>query len=441
MTTSKARAADLLRRFGRKNRLLAAIVAASALAAGTLMATAPRPEAPAVEEKAWPVSAVAPRTATLSPELQLFGRVESPHHSVLGSAIAAEVRTVHAQEGQRVRKGDLLVSLDPREEQLLQDQAEADLADAEARLAALRTDFATERQVLAHMRELYELTSTKAERLKNLNQRQLIATEQMENTLQEVARQGIELARQQSLVDKHPQRLASARSEVERARARADNQRLNLERTEIRAPFDGRVSRLLTAPGDRVGVGSDLVALYDTGALQVRAALPSDRLAPLKQALADGRPVVAYTDDGTRVVLADLAGAVEQGRSGVDGLFALPDGGAGLELGRAVAMRVLLPPVENLVALPLQSLYNNNRVYVIEQQRLRGIDVTPVGQRVGEAGELEVLVSAAPLPGDASILASSLPRAATGLRVRTVTPDLAATADSADGKGPSARPG
>jgi HlyD family secretion protein len=423
----------LARRISRKNRLLIAILGGCALATGTLMATAPQPDPPASEEKSWPVSTVTAQPATLSPELQLYGRVESPHHASLSSALSAQVLAVHVQEGQRVEAGELLLSLDPGEEQLRLQQAEADVQDAQARLAEVETDFGTDQQVLGHMRELYELTSAKAERLKNLNQRQLIATEQMENTLQEVARQGIELARQQALVDKHPQRLASARAAVEHARAALDNQRLNLERTRILAPFDGRISALQASPGDRVTAGSPLLSLYDTGALQVRAALPSASLPTLKQALAEGRSITAWVgDEDIPLALSELAGAVERGRSGVDGLFALPEGGAGLELGRAVALTLALPPVDNAVALPLQSLYNNQRIYVIEDQRLRGIDVQPLGQRIGDRGELQVLVDGGQLPAGASVLATSLPRAATGLRVAPVGSALARR-DSGDG--------
>lgn len=430
-----------LRGVGRKNRVLAGIVAISALAAGTLMATAPHPEPTAVEEKAWPVTTVSAQAGTLAPELQLFGLVESPHHARLSSAIAAEVLRVHVQEGQRVHEGALLISLDAEEERLKMQRAEADLREAEAQLATVQRDLETNRQVLAHMQQLYDLTSAKAERLKNLAGRQLIATEQMENTLQEVARQGIELARQRALVDKHPQRLATAEAALERARAAAENQRLNLARTEIRAPFPGRVSHLLASPGDRVATGSELLSIYDTGALQVRAALPPASLAALKQALDSGRPVTARIEgNAAPLPLSELAAAVEQGRSGVDGLFALPDGGAGLELGRAVELRLDLPPVEDVVALPLQSLYNNSRIYVVEEGRLRGIPVSLRGQRTNADGELEILVDAGPLPVRAEVLATSLPKAASGLLVEAIATAIASSDAKSQAKDDAAIP-
>ncbi len=204
----------------RKNKLLLAAVIATATATTTLLATAPRHDPSVVQEKVWPVSAVTVERSYEAPELQLFGRVETPRHARISSAIGAEVMQVHVAEGQQVRAGDMLVSLDAEEQDLQLRQREADLVESESSLAALERDFVTELEVLQHMRDLLALTEAKAQRLRTLYGKQLIATEQLENIQQEVARQGIEVARQQALVDKHPQRLRTAQAELQRASAR-----------------------------------------------------------------------------------------------------------------------------------------------------------------------------------------------------------------------------
>ncbi len=426
---------------GRKNILLLVILAVTFLLAGGLMVTGPQPAPVEVVERSWPVTGVTVSRESLSPELRLFGRVETPHHSTLRSAISAQIKTLHVREGQQVEAGQILVSLDPADEALRLQQAEADLAEARAQLAALQTDFAAERQVLGHMEELYAFTRAKADRLRDLNQRQLIATEQMENTLQEVARQGIELARQQSSVNKHPQRLASAEAVLERARARVATQRLNLERTSLRAPFAGRVSALLAAPGDRVDTGGSLLTLYDTSRLQVRAAVPSDQIGVLRDAMTRGQRVTASTVDGALTLqLTELASQVDRGHSGVEALFELPGAGHQLELGRALELRLAMPQMAGVIALPLQSLYGNERIYLIEEQRLRGVEVTLLGQRHDAGGNLQVLVRSAAVKDGAEVLATSLPRASSGLRVETVGTRVAGR--DRDGQdSPSRRPG
>jgi RND family efflux transporter MFP subunit len=421
---------NLLRRINakisRKNKVLAAIVTASMISTGTLMATAPKHDPAEVEEKSWPVSSVTAHIETLAPELQLFGRVETPNHATLSAAVEAQVLALAVQEGQAVKAGELLVALDPAEEQLRLQQREADLSDARSLLQSAHRDITTDREVLAHMEDLHALTRSKAQRLKTLNTKQLIATEQLENTLQEVARQAIELSRQQALVDNHSNRLASAEAAVERASAQLENQRLNLARTEIRAPFDGRVSSMLVSPGDRVRLGQELVAVYDTSAMQVRVPVPTDAIAQLKSALRMGTDIRAtLTDSGLVAELSQLAGAVSQGRTGADAIFTVADPHNFLELGRAVDVKIKLPEIDNVIALPLYSIYGNRRVYVIEEERLRSVSIAPLGQRVNGAGDVEVLIDGSQLAAGAAILATNLPKATSGLKVQVINNEIA----------------
>ncbi|QIB66667.1 efflux RND transporter periplasmic adaptor subunit [Kineobactrum salinum] len=422
------------RALSHKNKLLLAAALVTATATTALLATAPRHDPSVVEEKVWPVSAVAVERSYEAPELQLFGRVETPRHARISSAVGAEVIRVHVSEGQQVRAGDPLVSLDAEEQELQLRQREAELMESESSLAALEHDFATELEVLEHMQHLLALTRAKAERLQTLYGKQLIATEQLENIQQEVARQGIEVARQQALVNKHPQRLRTARAELQRARARYDDQQRKLDQTELRAPFDGRISGLSAAPGDRIQAGATLLSLYDNQALQLRVPLPTAAAATLKQALQRGDTITATLAAGQgSAELLQLASEIERGASGGVAIFALPSGsGAMLELGKAVDLRVRLPEVGPVLALPMQSLYENRRIYLVQGERLQGVDVAPLGTRHNALDELEVLIDATALPASTRVLSSDLPAASSGLRVEVVNarePGIAASTD------------
>ncbi|MEP0202428.1 MAG: efflux RND transporter periplasmic adaptor subunit [Halioglobus sp.] len=423
------------KKIGRKNKILAAIVGASFIFTGTLMATAPKHDPAEIEEKSWPVSSITARSETLSPELQLFGRVETPNHATLSAAVETQVTVLAVQEGQAVKAGELLVALDPAEERLHLQQREADLSDARSLLQSAHRDITTDREVLAHMEDLHALTRSKAQRLKTLNSKQLIATEQLENTLQEVARQSIELSRQQALVDNHSNRLASAEAAVERASAALENQRLNLARTDVRAPFDGRVSKMLVSPGDRVRPGQELVSVYDTSAMQVRVPIPTDAIMQLKSALRMGTDIRAtLTDSGLVAELSQLAGAVSQGRTGADAIFTVADPHNFLELGRAVDVKIRLPKIDSVIALPLYSIYSNRRVYVIEDERLRSVAIAPLGQRINSEGEIEVLIDESQLAAGTTVLATNLPKATSGLKVQVIN-DNRALASVANGAG------
>ena len=181
-------------KFSRKNRVLAIITLLGLASTGTLMATAPKHDANEVEDKAWPVTSMPVATADIVPELRLFGRIETPRHARLTAAVTATVTSVAINEGQMVAAGDILMTLDDADEELHLLQREADAAQAQAALTTSKQEFAVDRQVLQHIQELHSLTLSKRGRLVKLQQQNLVATEQLEDTRALVARQAIQLA-------------------------------------------------------------------------------------------------------------------------------------------------------------------------------------------------------------------------------------------------------
>jgi HlyD family secretion protein len=418
-----------------KNRRFALVALAGMLGAGGLMATAPQHEPPMNREKVWTVTATTPKAEYISPELQLFGRIETPRHTQLGAALDSRVLAVYASEGQSVAAGQLLVVLDDEEQSLQLRQRAAELTEARATLEALHTDFASERAILEQQQALLDLTRSRVDRLQTLHARQLVATEQLESQQREAASQHIEFARQQALVAKQPQRLASAQAQLESAAAREEDQQRSLQQAAIRAPFAGRIARLQVAPGDRVRPGQPLLALYDDRALQLRVPVPGSLAATLKQALAAGDAVEAFVgEQQIPAQLLQLASEVGHGSTGLEAIFALPESaGASHELGRAVDLFLRLPATGPAVALPLQSLYGQKRIYLVENSRLRGLEVMPLGSRRNALGELEVLVDASAIPANSLVLTSDLPQATSGLPVEVIKAVASADAENATG--------
>jgi multidrug efflux pump subunit AcrA (membrane-fusion protein) len=415
---------NLHKRISRKNRLLVLIACGGMAATGTLMATAPRHDDVQAQEKAWPVSARLVEPADLSPELRLFGRVETANHAQLTAAVTATVQNVNVSEGERVHKGQVLLILDDADEQLHYQQRLADTEQAAADLESTRAQLDNDQQVLSHMRELLELSRAKRARHETLRQSNVMALEQLEDTRVQLARQAILTAQQQLKVDDHPQRLAAAQARLNRTQALLQEQELTLSRTIILSPFEGRISEITVAPGERVMEGQQLLSLYDTDALRVRATIPGSNVVDVKRALREGAPIyarIASAEGVTQLRLKQLAGEVRRGSAGVDGLFEIRSEKVFLELGRAVDMTIVLPVLEQVAAVPVRSIHGDDRVYTIVDGRLQAIAVSNMGQRVNSAGELEILLRAPELQTATPILTTSLPRASSGLRVEVIS--------------------
>jgi hypothetical protein len=204
-----------------------------------------------------------------------------------------------------------------------------------------------------------------------------------------------------------------------------DQAQLDLERTRIKAPFSGRIIRVLVAPGERVQVGELLVEAYPMAHLEIRAQIPFPHLPAVRAALAEETdlPATGQVDGCTpQAALTRLGGEVNRGSGGMEALFGIRQGSECLVLGRLLPLVVNLPPREGLVELPFEALYGLQRVYRLEDGRMAAVEVKRIGERRTPDGEMRVLVRSPRLQKGDRIITTQLPNAVTGLKVMVANP-------------------
>ena len=410
----------LVTRVSLKTRIVLAIVGLSVLSSVGLVALAPAPDHVAVEEGGVPVSSLVVARETLAPQVRLYGRVETPNAARLTALISAPVAMLAVREGDRVDAGAALVQLDVTDVQLAFKRADAELAQARADREVLRMNGAEDRAVLAHQERLAETAEAKAAWHRELFAQGSIARQTLNAAQNEADAQAMALIQQRAQVASFDHRLARAEASVARAEATLAEAGVNLARATISAPFPGRVTRILVAPGELVSPGAVVVEIYDDTRLEIRVPVPNLHLPEVEDALAAGERLAAVADFGDGAgtgYLERLVGAVEKGRSGVDGLVRLADDVNPPDLGRAVELRMTLRPVADVVALPVQAVYGQRRVFLIEEGLLVGVEIERVGEMTTEAGEYRLLVRAPELADGSKVLATQLSNAVTGLRV------------------------
>jgi len=400
------------------------ILLLAGFAAAALIATKPRPAPVQVEERAWLVSAQSVRPDRYAPTLTLYGRVESLWSSELTAGIAADVRAVAVVEGDQVVKDQVLVRLDDRDARLQLAQREAELRQAEARISAEMRRHEADLEALPREQRLLNLTRDEVARLQDLVTKNLGAQSQLDTARQAAERQAIALSARRQAVDEHTARLAELEAARARAEALRDQSQLELERCEVRAPFDGRIVKVLVSPGRRARVGDPLVSLFDTDEMVVRAQLPNRHLAEIRAAKAAGQALTASGEiDGVRLhaSLRSLAGETASGSGGVDGLFTVTEGGTQISQGRFVRLELVLPERDGLLALPHEAIYGTDSIYLLDaQSRMRAQRVERVGELLLDSGETRVLARAPELGEGATVITTQLPNALDGLLVRVV---------------------
>lgn len=153
---------------------------------------------------------------------EFTGRMEAVNAVEIRPRVSGYIRRVAFNEGNGVRKGQLLFEIDPRPYQ-------AELARAEAELERART--------------AASLAGREVERAQRLVAVQAISREEFD-----------------SRTSAH----ASGDAGVRAAEAAVAVARLNLEWTEVRSPIAGRVSRAEVTPGNLVQAGNDDASLLTT---------------------------------------------------------------------------------------------------------------------------------------------------------------------------------
>jgi len=194
------------------------------------------------------------KSAALSSGPAITGSIQPERRADLRAEIQAIVLQVVKENGDAVRRGDLLVRLD--------DTAIRDaLASAEA---------ASRAAVLAN-----EQAERQYERMKTLR--------------------GSGMASAQALDDAEGRRNAAA-SELEASKTRVVLARQQLARTEVRAPFDGVVTDRKVSPGDTAQLGKELLKVIDPNSMRFEAMVSADNVGDVKNGQAVHFRVNGYGD-------------------------------------------------------------------------------------------------------------------------------------------------
>ncbi len=368
-----------------------------------LKATRPTPEPAAVQERVWRVETVTVTPGLHSPVLSLFGRVEAPDRIRAAAPVAGRLLEVKVRDGELVTQGQLLARLDP--------------ADLEPNLAQARADLAKEELKRIHDQEALEqeqtvlaLAEAAVGRAQKVQSQKLGTATDVDLAQEQLARARLAATLRRQSIAEHPARLASLKArlaEAERDAARA----------EIKAPFDARIGTVEAGAGDQLQTNQTILTLYPVDGLYVRAKIPGNRGEELRAALADGQRLTARGSHAGRpfaAVLERLAG--EADARGVDALLKL-DGGADLPLGAFVDLVLQRPAAPDSIALPFAALNGGNRVFLLNEGRLKAVTVERVGE-VNEEGVSEVLVRAPGLRPGVRVMTTHLPNAVDGLKVQ-----------------------
>jgi multidrug efflux pump subunit AcrA (membrane-fusion protein) len=138
-----------------------------------LKGSKPDREKPEVKEKVWQVDVMLAVKQNISPELTLYGRVESPKLLNAAAPGSGVISQVLVQDGTQVKQGDILVSMDQRDFTSVMVQARSDLTSIRNQIIELKIRHRSNRAALKTERELLNLANANVQRMLKLKQKNL----------------------------------------------------------------------------------------------------------------------------------------------------------------------------------------------------------------------------------------------------------------------------
>ena len=383
-----------------------------------LKSSRPEPPRAAPEERAWLVESAVVEPAPRHPVLTLYGEVTNPDRLTVRAPLSARVESVPVENGARVEAGELLVALDRRDFQPVLDRARANLADLEAQIRQARASHEADQAALALEREIVENAQAALNRSRDLRQRNLASQADLDAARDALSQARLSLNTRRERLATFESRLAGLEARRDAAAADLAAAERDADRARVTAPAEGLVGPVEVTAGALVNANAALLDFFPWAGFELRALIPTARMATLADALERGRPVqAAIRETGRSLHLARLAG--EASGQGVTGVFEFDAPDPTLRVGQVLTVELELPAVDEAIAIPRSALYGNDSLYRIRDGRLERVTVERLGAAAEAAGEPpRLLVRAPSLAAGDRIATTQLPNAVDGLKVR-----------------------
>jgi len=337
--------------------------------------------------------------------LDSFGKIEPRTRGVLSSQVSGQIIAVSPEfrEGGFFEKGELLLTIDPRDYNVQVEIAEAELAE---------------------MRVGYE-------------EQQALA-EQAQKDWSDLGRKGNASA----FALRKPQ-LEAARLKIDSARAKLKQAKLAVERTRIKAPYSGRILSKNVDIGDLVASAAKLAEIYAVDRLEIRLPLKNSELAfidlPEKY-----MPVQASSPKVTienslgvdsqywHATVVRTAGAIDENSqqlyvtAQIIKEFDNGDTRRPLKIGQFVNARIEGRTIDKAMVIPNAAIYQGSYLYLVNDDVLQRKEIKIAWQNGDEA-----LISSGIKAGDQLVL-TPLGQVSSGTRVKMVNSEkqIAATDNS-----------
>jgi multidrug efflux system membrane fusion protein len=340
-------------------------------------------------------------------EVQVIGNVEAYSTISVKAQVGGQLTSVSFQEGDYVKSGALLFTIDQRPLEAALNLAIANGAKDEAALGQAQAN-------LSRDTAQNKYTEANASRYAELFQAGVVSKDQSEQLRASADASGQALAADKAAI-------ASAQAAIGASKAAVDNARVQLSYTGIRSPIDGRTGNLSVKQGNVVMANSqELVTINQVEPIYVTFAVPEAQLPAIKRYMAERKLAVRAgpqdsPEDEETGVLTFIDNSVDMTTGTIKLKGTFPNSNRKLWPGQFVRVTLRLTTQANAVVVPNQAVQTGQSgsfVYVVKQDRTVEMRPVTTGARVDQ----DMVVDQGLQPGETVVTEGQL-RLAPGSRV------------------------
>jgi len=195
--------------------------------------------------------------------------------------VAGHIVELPVVANQYVRKGDLLMVIDPINYQIAVDQAVATVQQDKANIQNIVEQITVQQAQVSVNQSQLDQAQMDLKRYQTLKGQQSIAAQQAEDQAYtaKTAQANLNLAKQQ--IEALKAQRMSAEATLAQAQTQLHQAQVNLQRTRIVSPVNGNVTNLLAQVGDYINVGTNTISLVDADSFWVEGYFEETNFAPI----------------------------------------------------------------------------------------------------------------------------------------------------------------
>ncbi len=344
-------------------------------------------------------------------EITAIGNVEAYTMIALRSQVTGQLQDVRLREGDTVKKGDVLLTIDERPFRAALQQAEANYVRDQALLAQSEAQLSRDMANAAYMQ------------LQSDRQAMLVGQGIISKDLGEQARAQADATAATVKADRAA--VDSAKAQIVAQQAAVDSAKVQLSFCTVRSPIDGRTGDITVKAGNLVMANNtQIMTIAQVQPVYVTFTVPATHLPTIKKNYSDAKRLTVTAtpqDAGSPPVEGQLSffdNAVDQATDTIKLKATFTNANRGLWPGQYVRVNLRLATLEGATVVPQQAVQTGQDgqfVFLVKEDSTVEQRPVTVGQRVNE----ELVIEKGLTPGETVVTEGQL-RLEQGTKVDTV---------------------